>query len=82
MEANALVFYASLSVFDQFLPDDPCINRLEYNLKSWTMICESSFISKVLFPSHLVVLGVLTVVRWSCTDVTDSYPEWMRRSSN
>ena len=29
MEANALIFHASLSVFDQFLEDDPRINRLE-----------------------------------------------------
>jgi len=78
MEANALVFHASLSVFDQFLEDDRrIINRLGDTYEFWTVICKSSLISNVLPPSHLVVPGVLTVVRWSCTDGTDSCPEWM-----
>jgi len=47
MEANALVFHTSLSVFDQFLEDDRRINRLEDAYKFWTVICESSFISKM-----------------------------------
>jgi len=54
MEANALIFHASLSVFDQFLEDDPRINRLEGAYKFWTVICKSSLISKVLPSSHLV----------------------------
>src|SRR6202166_4687136 len=65
MEANALVFHASLSVFDQLCEDDRRINRLEDTYNFWTVICKSSLISKVLLPSHLVVPGVLTVVRWS-----------------
>jgi hypothetical protein len=83
MEANALVFLASLSVgFDQFLEDDRHINRLEDTYLVWTGICKSRLISEVLPPSHLVILGVLTFVRRLCTDAPDSRPEWVRRSRN
>jgi hypothetical protein len=77
MEANALVFHASLSVFDQYIEDDPLVSRLEDTYMFWTVICKSRLISKVLPPSHLVVSRWLTVVRWSFTDTTNSSPKWM-----
>ncbi|KAH9963796.1 G-protein alpha subunit-domain-containing protein [Russula dissimulans] len=52
MEANALVFLASLSTFDQFLEDDPRINRLGDTYRLWTVICGSRLISKM----HLILI--------------------------
>ncbi|KAH9960212.1 guanine nucleotide binding protein, alpha subunit [Russula dissimulans] len=62
MEANALVFLASLSVgFDQFLEDDRHINRLEDTYLVWTGICKSRLISEmhlILVPSGCDDLGI------------------------
>jgi len=62
MEANSLVFHASLSAFDQYFDDDRRVNRLENTYMFWTVICKSRLLSKVLPLPHLVVIGVLTVV--------------------
>lgn len=56
MDANAIIFYASISVFDQYLEEDPHINCLEDSLKAWTTICKSTLLAKVPPPSYLLVL--------------------------
>ena len=65
MDANAIVFHASISAFNQYLEEDPQINCLEDSLKAWTTICKSTLLAKVPPLSYLLVLNTLTMERWT-----------------
>ncbi|RXW15722.1 hypothetical protein EST38_g10136 [Candolleomyces aberdarensis] len=43
---DAVVFFASISGFDEYLPEDPRVNRLEHSLLLWREICKSRFFNE------------------------------------
>ena len=49
--ANAIIFVAPISAFDQYLEEDPRINRIDDSLQLFTQICANSLLKKV----HLVL---------------------------
>ncbi|KAI0288110.1 guanine nucleotide binding protein, alpha subunit [Russula brevipes] len=46
-DVTAVIFRASISVFDEYLEADPQVSRLEESFRAWTTICKSNLISKV-----------------------------------
>ena len=44
---DAIIFLAPLSAFDQALPEDPTVNRLEDSLILWKAICSSKLIAEI-----------------------------------
>ncbi|KXN87698.1 Guanine nucleotide-binding protein G(i) subunit alpha [Leucoagaricus sp. SymC.cos] len=51
-DATAIIFLAPISAFDQYLDEDPKINRIEDSLQLFTAICSN----KMLKDAHLVLL--------------------------
>jgi guanine nucleotide-binding protein subunit alpha len=45
--ANAIIFLAPVSTFDENLLEDPRVNRLEDSVATWKLICSSKLLSKV-----------------------------------
>ena len=52
MDVKAIIFLAPISVFDERLSGDLGINRLEDSIKSWTNICRSKLLAKVIISPH------------------------------
>ncbi|THH08594.1 hypothetical protein EW145_g2596 [Phellinidium pouzarii] len=50
-DANAIIFLAPVSAFDQYLEEDPKMNRINDSLQLFTMICSNELLKKV----HLVL---------------------------
>ncbi|TDL19939.1 guanine nucleotide binding protein alpha subunit [Rickenella mellea] len=50
-DANAIIFIAPVSAFDQYLEEDPRVNRINDSLQLWTQICSNELLKKV----HLVL---------------------------
>jgi len=51
-DATAIIFLAPISAYDQYLEEDPKVNRIEDSLQLFTAICSSSLLKK----AHLVLL--------------------------
>ncbi|KIY43910.1 G-alpha-domain-containing protein [Fistulina hepatica ATCC 64428] len=49
--ANAIIFLAPVSAFDQYLEEDPRINRIDDSLQLFTQICSNTLLKNV----HLVL---------------------------
>ncbi|EAU83998.2 heterotrimeric G protein alpha subunit [Coprinopsis cinerea okayama7 len=43
---NVIIFLSPVSVFDQWLEEDPRVNRLEDSIILWTSICQSKLLAK------------------------------------
>ncbi|KAF8878755.1 guanine nucleotide binding protein, alpha subunit [Infundibulicybe gibba] len=43
---NAIIFFASISCFDEHLPEDPCVNKLENSMTLWHAVCSSQLLSQ------------------------------------
>jgi len=50
-DANAIIFVAPVSAFDQYLEEDPRTNRIDDSLQLFTQICSSPLLKNV----HLVL---------------------------
>ncbi|EJD06518.1 guanine nucleotide binding protein alpha subunit [Fomitiporia mediterranea MF3/22] len=50
-DANAIIFLAPVSAFDQYLEEEPKTNRINDSLQLFTMICSNELLKKV----HLVL---------------------------
>ncbi|KIJ51433.1 hypothetical protein M422DRAFT_158478 [Sphaerobolus stellatus SS14] len=50
-DANAIIFLAPISAFDQYLDEDPKTNRIDDSLQLFTQICSNILLKKV----HLVL---------------------------
>ncbi|KAL5525745.1 hypothetical protein ACEPAG_7082 [Sanghuangporus baumii] len=50
-DANAIIFLAPVSAFDQYLEEEPKMNRINDSLQLFTMICSNELLKKV----HLVL---------------------------
>ncbi|KAF8627267.1 hypothetical protein AX15_004447 [Amanita polypyramis BW_CC] len=50
-DANAIIFLAPVSAFDQYLEEDPRINRIDDSLQLFTQICSNRLLKSV----HLVL---------------------------
>ncbi|TFK49602.1 G-protein alpha subunit [Heliocybe sulcata] len=50
-DANAIIFVAPISAFDQYLEEDPRTNRIDDSLQLFTQICSNPLLKKV----HLVL---------------------------
>ncbi|KAH0585358.1 hypothetical protein H2248_008597 [Termitomyces sp. 'cryptogamus'] len=50
-DANAIIFVAPVSAFDQYLEEDPRTNRIDDSLQLFTQICSNSLLKSV----HLVL---------------------------
>lgn len=50
-DANAIIFLAPVSAYDQYLEEDPRINRIDDSLQLFTEICANQLLKKV----HLVL---------------------------
>jgi len=50
-DANAIIFLAPVSAFDQYLDEDPKMNRINDSLQLFTYICSNELLKKV----HLVL---------------------------
>lgn len=46
-DANAIMFLVPLSCFDQYMPDDKHVNRVEDSLHLWKTTCSSKLLAKV-----------------------------------
>ncbi|KDQ57357.1 hypothetical protein JAAARDRAFT_35986 [Jaapia argillacea MUCL 33604] len=59
-DANAIIFVAPISAFDQYLEEDPKTNRIDDSLQLFTQICSDPLLKKV----HLVLfLNKIDVLR-------------------
>ncbi|KAF5359184.1 hypothetical protein D9756_003518 [Leucocoprinus leucothites] len=50
-DANAIIFVAPVSAFDQYLEEDPRVNRIDDSLQLFTQICSNALLKNV----HLVL---------------------------
>lgn len=50
-DANAIIFLAPISAYDQYLDEDPKINRVDDSLQLFTQICKNPLLKKV----HMVL---------------------------
>jgi hypothetical protein len=51
-DATAIIFLAPISAFDQYLEEDPKVNRIDDSLQLWTLICTN----KLLRDAALILL--------------------------
>ncbi|KDR76003.1 hypothetical protein GALMADRAFT_458108 [Galerina marginata CBS 339.88] len=50
-DANAIIFVAPVSAFDQYLEEDPRVNRIDDSLQLFTQVCSNALLKSV----HLVL---------------------------
>jgi len=58
-DANAIIFIAPVSAFDQFLEEDPQVNRIDDSLKLFTHICSNALLKNVNLVLFLNKLDLL-----------------------
>lgn len=45
-DATAIIFLAPISAFDQYLEEDPRVNRIDDSLQLWTLVCTNKLLAK------------------------------------
>jgi hypothetical protein len=79
---NAIIFLAPISCFDERLPEDRQVNRLEDSLILWRDICSSNMLSKTTMIVFLNKCDLLTCKLESGVQIRKHLPSYGDRPND
>jgi len=81
-DANAIIFITPVSAFDQYLEEDPRVNRIDDSLQLFTQICSNALLRNVNLVLFLNKMDVLKVKLDRGVKVRKYMPSFGNRTNN